>query len=163
MAISGMTASRIWLLASQNEDLSKALVNAANRFGFIVAGYSGPDESVMQLFRSALTTPNPFSHGLFWTGMKGARVLPAVTDLIDEAKRAGVDAAFVEVETFDAFTLRLWRNLDDKDRALDAKVRKSAQAKVSIPLPNPGRGAIIRVNALLPPTTKVPIALIQGP
>jgi hypothetical protein len=42
-------------LASQNEDLSKALVNAANRFGFIVAGYSGRDDSVTQLFRSALS------------------------------------------------------------------------------------------------------------
>lgn len=135
-------------LASQNEDLSKALVNAANRFGFIVAGYSGRDASVMQLLRSALKTPNPFPHGLFWTGMKGSRILPAVTEFIEEAKEAGVDAAFVEVETFDAFMLRLWRNLDDKDRALDARVRKSEQAKVSIPLPKPGRGAIIRFNAL---------------
>jgi hypothetical protein len=135
-------------LASQNEDLSKALVNAANRFGFIVAGYSGRDESVLQLFRSTLTTPNPFPHGLFWTGIKGSKVLPVVTELIEDAMRAGVDAAFIEVETFDAFMLRLWRNLDDKDPALDAKVRKGAQAKVSIPLPTAGRGAIIRMNAL---------------
>lgn len=52
-------------LASQNEDLSKALANAVNRFGFIVAGYSGRDDSIMQLLRSTLTTPNPFPHGLF--------------------------------------------------------------------------------------------------
>jgi hypothetical protein len=135
-------------LVSQNEDLSRALVNAANRFGFIVAGYSGRDDSVMQLFRSALSTPNPFPHGLFWTGMKGSRVLPAVTELIEDAKRAGVDASFVEVETFDALMLRLWRNLDNKDPALDAKVRKSAQAKVSIPLPKAGKGAIVRMNAV---------------
>jgi hypothetical protein len=135
-------------LATQNEDLSKAVVNAANRFGFIVAGYSGRDESVMQLFRSALSTSNPFPHGLFWTGMKGARVLPAVTDLIEEAKRAGVDAAYVEVETFDAFMLRLWRNLDNKDPVLDAKVRRLAQAQVSIALPKAGKGAIVRMNAV---------------
>ncbi len=135
-------------LAEQNEDLSKALVNAANRFGFIAAGYSGRDESVMQLFRSALTTPNPFPHGLFWTGMKGARVLPAVTDLIEEAKRAGVEATYVEVETFDAFMLRLWRNLDNKAPALDAKVRRSAQAQVNIPLPKAGKGVIVRMNAV---------------
>jgi hypothetical protein len=135
-------------LAAQNEDLSKALVNAANRFGFIVAGYSGRDDSVMQLFRSALTTPNPFPHGLFWTGMKRSRVLPAVTELIEDAKRAGVDAAFVEVETFDAFMLRLWRNLDNKDPALDAKVRRSAQAQVNIPLPKAGKRSIVRMNAL---------------
>lgn len=135
-------------LASQNEDLSKALVNAVNRFGFIVAGYSGRDDSVIQLLRSTLTTPNPFPHGLFWTGMKGSKVLPTVTALIEDAKRAGVDAAYVEVETFDAFMLRLWRNLDDKDPGLNAKVQKSVQGKVNIPLPNAGRGAIVRMNAL---------------
>lgn len=135
-------------LASQNEDLSKALVNAVNRFGVIVAGYSGRDDSIMQLLRSTLTTPNPFPHGLFWTGMKGSKVLPAVTALIEDAKQAGVNAACVEVETFDAFMLRLWRNLDDKDPALDAKVRKSAQGRVNIPLPNAGKGAIVRMNAL---------------
>jgi hypothetical protein len=135
-------------LASQNEDLSRALVNAANRFGFIVAGYSGRDESVIQLLRSTLTTPNPFPHGLFWTGMKGSKVLPAVTGLLEDAKQAGVDAAFVEIETFDAFMLRLWRNLDNKDPALDAKIRKSAQPKVNIPLPKAGQGAIVRMNAV---------------
>jgi hypothetical protein len=135
-------------LATQNEDLSKALINAANRFGFIIAGYSGRDESIMQLLRSALATPNPFPHGLFWTGMKGSKALPAVEQLVEDAKRAGVDAAFVEVETFDAFMLRLWRNLDDKDPVVDAKVRKSYLAKVSIPLPGVGKGLIVRMNAL---------------
>jgi hypothetical protein len=106
-------------LATQNEDLSKALLNAANRFGFIIAGYSGRDESVMDLLCSALSTPNPFPHGLFWTGMKGAPVLPAVSQLIEDAKRAGVNAAFVEVETFDAFMLRVWRNIDGKEPTID--------------------------------------------
>jgi len=135
-------------LAAQNEDLSKSLLNAANRFGLIVAGYSGRDESVIRLLQSALSTPNPFPHGLFWTILKSSRVLPAVTQLINNAKSAGVDAAIIEVETFDAFMLRLWRNLDEKDPAIDAKVRKSYQAKVSIPLPSAGKGSIVRMNAL---------------
>jgi hypothetical protein len=51
-------------LKTQNEDLSKALLTAVNRFGLIVAGYSGRDESVMRLLGSALSTPNPYPHGL---------------------------------------------------------------------------------------------------
>lgn len=141
-------------LAAQNADLSQCLTNAANRFGFIIAGYSGRDDSIMELLRSVLSTPNPFPHGLFWTGMKNGRVLPAVRKLIDDAKRAGVDSAIVEVETFDAFMLRLWRNVENKDATLDAKVRKSQRATVSIPQPQSGRGAIIRMNAL--PITSLP-------
>lgn len=135
-------------LAAQDEDLSKALINAANRFGFIVAGYSGRDKSVMTLLRSALKSHNPFPHGLFWTGMKGAPILPSVTELICDANDAGVNASFIQVETFDAFMLRLWRNIDDKDPAIDAKVKKSHHSPVSIPLPNPGTGSIVRFNAL---------------
>jgi hypothetical protein len=135
-------------LATQNEDLSKALVTAVNRFGLIVAGYSGRDASVMRLLRCALSTPNPYPHGLYWTGMKKAPVLSAVTELIDDAKRAGVKAAFVEVETFDAFMLRLWRNIEDKEPAIDAKVRKAVRTTVAIPMPEAGKGVIVRMNAL---------------
>lgn len=51
-------------LAAQNSELASALVNAGNRFGFIVAGYSGRDDSVMRLFHRILETENPFPHGL---------------------------------------------------------------------------------------------------
>ena len=37
-------------LVAQNEALSECLVNAGNRLGFIVAGYSGRDQSVLELF-----------------------------------------------------------------------------------------------------------------
>jgi hypothetical protein len=60
-------------LATQNAALSDCLVNAGNRFGFIVAGYSGRDLSVMELLDKVLETNNPFPHGLFWTGLKGSR------------------------------------------------------------------------------------------
>jgi SIR2-like domain len=129
-------------VASQNADLSQCLTNAANRFGFIVAGYSGRDESVMDLLRSVLSTTNPFPHGLYWTGMKNGWVAPAVQRLIDEAKQGGVNAAIVEVETFDALMLRLWRNIESKDPTIDAKVRKSHRTKVSIAQPQNGKGLI---------------------
>jgi hypothetical protein len=135
-------------LQTQNSELGMAMANAASRFGFIVAGYSGRDESVMTLFRDAISGPNPFPHGLFWTGRKGAPVLSAVRDLLEQAEKAGVEAAYIEVDTYDAFMLRLWRNLDGKKPALDAKVRKTSQTTVNIPLPEPGRGDIVRFNAL---------------
>ena len=37
-------------LETQNEELSQCFMNAANRFGFIVIGYSGRDVSTMALF-----------------------------------------------------------------------------------------------------------------
>lgn len=141
-------------LATQDKDLTRSFLTAGNRFGLIVTGYSGRDESIMSMLRSVLDTSNPYPHGLFWTGMKNAAVLPAVTKLIEDAKRSGVNAAVVEVETFDAFMLRLWRNLEGVEPVIDAKVRKMLRTSVNIPIPEAGSGSIVRMNAL--PILSVP-------
>ena len=136
-------------LADQDRQLALCLQSAAARFGFIVAGYSGRDASVMAVFREALAQVNPFPNGLFWTTIKGSPVLPVVATLINEARTRGVNAAVVEIETFDALLLRLWRNLPEKPPSLDAKVRRSVQAGVHIPLPAVGAAKpLLRLNAL---------------
>lgn len=136
-------------LAAQNANLSQCMVNAGNRFGFVVAGYSGRDASITALFHSVLDSHNPFPHGLFWTGIKGATVPQAVENLLAQARAKGVNAHYVGIETFDALLLRLWRNIDPKPAALDALVRKSQTTAVHIPLPPPGTAKpIMRLNAL---------------
>ena len=70
-------------LKTQNAEMGDCLVSACNRFGMIVAGYSGRDESVMQLLHCVLDGPNPFPHGLYWTTLKGRNPLPAVTALFE--------------------------------------------------------------------------------
>lgn len=76
-------------------------------------------------------------------------MLPAVTRLIEAATQADVRAAYVEIDTFDSMMLRFWRNLPSRPAPLDANVRKSLPASVSIPVPAPGTGApLMRLNAL---------------
>lgn len=142
-------------LASQNAELSQCFKMAASRFGCVVAGYSGRDDSVMALFRSALAAPNPFPHGLYWLNMKGTEPLQTVTTLIEEAKSAGIHAELVDIETFDTVMLRLWRNLPQQPDGLDAKVRKGRAGAVHIPLPSAsGSKPLLRMSAL--PMIKVP-------
>ncbi|MEZ0001624.1 SIR2 family protein [Sinorhizobium fredii] len=136
-------------LATQNAELAACLVNAGNRFGFVVAGYSGRDLSVMNLFHDVLKSPNPFPHGLFWTGI-GKNPLPAVTALLDAAKARNVLAEYVVVDSFDTLMSRLWRGISNKPKNLDEKVRRSASAEVHIPLaPSGSTGPILRMNTLL--------------
>lgn len=136
-------------LATQNGDLSNCLVNSGTRFGFIVAGYSGRDASVMKLFHAVLETTNPFPHGLFWTEIKGFDLHPDVVDLLEKAREKGVRAEHVQIETFDSMLLRFWRNVESKSPELDSKVRKTEITSAAIPLPSAGRGnPIVRLNAL---------------
>ena len=136
-------------LENQNRELSDCLVNASNRFGFIVVGYSGRDESVMSLFSAALETSNPFPHGLYWMNLKGSNPNPSVIGLLEAARIKGVTAELVEIETFDSIMLRLWRNIEGKPSELDRKVHKSALVDVNIPLPPSGQQPpLLRLNAL---------------
>jgi hypothetical protein len=147
-------------LATQNAQLSRCMVNAANRFGFVVTGYSGRDESVIELFRSALGSMNPFPHGLFWTGIKGSKPIEPVRALIDDARAKGVKAEYVSIETFDALLSRIWRNIDGKLAEFDRKVRKSETSDVTIPMPKVGTLApLIRFNSL--PIKKLPLKCLR--
>ena len=136
-------------VARQNEELAACLVNAGRRFGFVVAGYSGRDASVMKVLHNVLDGGNAFPHGLFWTGLKGSPIPPAVDQLLERAGARDVDARYVEIETFDALMLRLWRNIDQKPAGFNAKVQRTGSASVNIPLPASGRGRpLLRFNAL---------------
>ena len=136
-------------LEQQNEKLGECLLNAGNRFGFVVAGYSGRDTSIMELLYSVLKGGNAFPHGLFWTGLKGGVIPPAVERLLQDARMKGVNANYIEIETFDALMLRLLRNLHQLPVDLKAKVIKIGTTSVNIPLPAIGRcGPLLRFNAL---------------
>jgi hypothetical protein len=123
-------------LKAQNDQLASCFVNAGGRFGFVVSGYSGRDDSVMELFHRVLAGGNPFPHGLFWTDIPETPMVPAVADLLASAQAKGVNAHYVPVETFDTLMLRLWRNTPGKPEALDAKVRKARliPAHIGVPL-----------------------------
>ena len=95
-------------LREQNAELSKGFLNACNRFGLIVAGYSGRDDSVMTLLEEVLQTANPFPYGLYWTKLKGSEPLPIVTNLIATAQSRGVTAHLVDIETYDSMMSRIW-------------------------------------------------------
>jgi len=136
-------------LSSQNAILSKAYVNAGNRFGVIVCGYSGRDESVMKLFESVLESQNPFPHGIYWTYLKGSAPPHRVEQFLEKATAKGVKAYAVAVETFDTLMLRIWRNTSAKTTELDEKVRKTQITAVSIPVPDAGtKKPLMRLNAV---------------
>ena len=142
-------------LTTQNAQLSQCMTMAGARFGFVVAGYSGRDESVMAVFKAILEAPNPFPHGLYWMKMRGSTPIESVASLMDDARNAGVRAEFVDIETYDTVMLRLWRNLPSHPDGFDAKVRKGRVGTVQISRPGPqGDKPVLRFNGL--PITKIP-------
>jgi hypothetical protein len=147
-------------LKEQDAALGKCLEAAAARFGFIVAGYSGRDQSVMDLLERACASTNAFPQGLYWLSLKGSKPLGAVTSLLELARSKGITAELVEIETFDSVLSRIWRQMPSPDPQLDVQVCRAKKQDVVIPLPSSGtKPPLLRTNAI--PVISLPTKCLE--
>lgn len=138
-------------MRAQDARLRECLVDRCRRQGLIVVGYSGRDDSVMDVLEEALGTGTQCGYpaGLFWFHRSDREVFPRVSRLIESARALGADAHLIEVETFDellADVLLLVPDLpDDVLRRLSGIARRVSDA----PIPGAeGTWPVIRLNAL---------------
>ncbi len=137
-------------LKAADECLGKAFMNAGNRFGCIVTGYSGRDESVMTLFEAILNSHNPFPHGLYWMTLKGRNVPPVVEAMLRKAREKGVEAHIVEIDGFETLMKAIWNICDFRNAELDQKVIQRTADLPKIQMnPVSAQQPIIRYNALI--------------
>lgn len=134
-------------LREQDRRLRGTLVTACSRYGLVVAGYSGRDESVMKALEDALSSQTPLPSGLFW--LQRSKPLPRVEQLLERAAALGVDSGLVPIEGFDETLSDLVRLMPDLDTA--ALERFSGQRRRRTPA-KPLTGArgwpVLRTNAL---------------
>jgi NAD-dependent SIR2 family protein deacetylase len=136
-------------LHSNDREIQKCFLAAATRYGLVISGYGGRDENVMSMLHEAIDQNNSFPYGIFWTVPRLSSVERCVLELITYAKDKGLRTGIVETGTFDEMLSKIWRQIKDKPQALDGKVRTAIVARVSIPIPAPGRQfPILRTNAL---------------
>jgi hypothetical protein len=142
-------------LLSNDQEIQKCFLAAANRFGIIVTGYSGRDKNVMEMFYKAIEQNNAFPFGLFWTVTNRNEVSSAVSDFLAKAKEKLINAHIVETGTFDSMLSKIWRQTPGRSQKLEEKVRNLLTRGVKISLPNTGTNyPILRTNAL--PIISVP-------
>ena len=136
-------------LRHQDKRLRQILIDSCKRFGLIVIGYSGRDDSIMQALRDALGQDGAFPFGLFWLH-RGEDPPPAsVEQLLVHAEEAGVEAALVRVENFDESMRDLVRLLKDIDSAVLDSFAIERRRWSGAPLPRGSRGwPVVRLNAL---------------
>ncbi len=88
-------------LQSQDASLRLALTESLRRFGLIIAGYSGRDDSVMKALRDVLHEPHRYPGGIYWLCRDSNSLLPSVRDFLEQAELAQVDVYVVSGTTFD--------------------------------------------------------------
>lgn len=103
-------------LQQQDAEMRTCLVSACKAYGLAVVGYSGRDASIIAALRDAIDNGKGFPGGLFWFKRFQDEPYPAVLELIQSASQAGIDAAIVEVETFDELIADLLRFLPETEQ-----------------------------------------------
>jgi len=88
-------------LQAQDGELREVLVVACQRFGLVVAGYSGRDASVMEALNDAVERADAFSAGLYWVHRESDPPQGAPANLLERAAAKGIPVGWVQANTFD--------------------------------------------------------------
>lgn len=150
-------------LQTQDDVLRLVLTESVRRFGLVVAGYSGRDDSVMDALHEALEAPRPYPNGLFWIVRSSSRLLPRVQSFLDAAEQAGVETRIVVSETFDELLAEVARQAN-----LPAAIATALQTHnppppvidVELPRIEVANFPVLRFNAL--PVVEMPQEVVTA-
>lgn len=136
-------------LRQQDARLRQLMLDCCGRFGLVVTGYSGRDQSVMDTLMSAVRREDTFPGGLFWLHRGEGPPLEIVTELLEAAADAGIDGGLVRIENFDEALrdlVRLTRGLDTT--ALDAFASERRRWTAAPRPTGQASWPIVRLNAI---------------
>ncbi|OLE10413.1 MAG: hypothetical protein AUG89_12345 [Acidobacteria bacterium 13_1_20CM_4_56_7] len=136
-------------LREQDVELRRALVESCKRYGLIVVGYSGRDQSVMSALAESVSDGRGYPGGLFWFHRPQDPLFEGVSSLIKNAASTGIQAHVIEVQTFDELMGDLLRQSDDIPSGVLSEIGESASRLTDISPEPPGKTwPVIRMNAL---------------
>ena len=138
-------------LRCQDERLRCVMARALGQFGLFVVGYSGRDDSVMDVLDEVIGAGGALPAGLWWAVRPGAEAFPRVAALLERAEQAGIEAGFVTIENFDELAAHIEHAV-----VLEEPLRKHVLAlrpkplvtPVSVPKSSGTTFPIVRCSAL---------------
>jgi len=137
-------------LRHQDQSLRRALIEAGRRYGLIVAGYSGRDESKMEALEAVLNEATSFPAGLFWLHRGDGEPLPRVAQFLRKAlEKLGDEVGLVRVDNFDESMRDLVRATGGLDTTVLDAFARDRKWRTAPPIPHGTKGwPVIRLNAL---------------
>lgn len=155
-------------LRRQDTQLRKLLQSSCGRFGLIVVGYSGRDDSIMQTLAQVIEVPDSFPAGLFWLRREDDQIFASVRDLVCKGRDAGVEAALVTIQNFDETLRDIARFVQLDEAVLDAhSPKREPWSRVPrLARPTTATWPVVRFNTLpvvsVPTTARLVVCNIGG-
>ena len=136
-------------LRQQDALLRTTLIDSCRRYGLVVCGYSGRDDSVMDALDKAAMQSGAFPAGLFWLHRGNNPPLQRVRQLLDSCVNNNIEVALVPVESFDE-TLRdlVCLTKISQAQALEQFARRRPWSPVPLYRSSQRGWPIVRLNAV---------------
>ncbi|MFO0849958.1 MAG: SIR2 family protein [Gemmataceae bacterium] len=136
-------------LQKQDETFRQRLTDQCRQRGLAVVGYSGRDDSVMGALRDALSSGDPFPHGLFWFVRAGDIPSQPVQELLSAARARNCQAGFIETGGFDELMADLFLPYHEELPAVrDIVKAQRERRRAVIPVYQGKKWPVLRTNAL---------------
>lgn len=116
------------LEASMRKSFSDAMLNK----GLVVVGYSGSDESIMNVLESGLSNPEFLKYGLIWAIPEGMQLSNRLSALMNNACKINENSAIVEIQSFDDFLHSIYFAQLSKNAIIENLWKNYAQRKLPI-------------------------------
>lgn len=87
------------------QSMSKKIEITAKEGPLIVAGYSGGDDSIMDIFGELAADPSTFPGGIYWLNLRGHSLRKRVLSLLEATRNKG--SGVIEIDDSDTFFAQL--------------------------------------------------------
>ena len=135
-------------LRAQDVRLRRSFAAECKRKGLVIVGFSGRDNSIMDVMEESLDGGKGFPQGLFWIHRPDSPPAPRVLRLMERAKELSVDAHLIEVETFDELMADLLLLFGDIPDDIRNAIAESKPRLTPANIPDPSNSfPFIRFNA----------------
>lgn len=117
-------------LQDLNKKIQIRLLDFFREYGVIFVGYSGRDQSVMEMLKTAIDDQQCFRKGLYWCLIPEEEPSQGVLELVESLRHNGRPADFVRVDSFDELLFHLYRQCslrcDNIDRIAEERFEQRA-------------------------------------
>jgi len=133
----------------QDKEYRTLLLEQCKRYGLVVIGYSGRDNSIMDVLEEALDSGKGYPHGLYWLLRIGDKPCGKLKTLISKAQELKINANIIEIQNFDETMSDLLKKIDNIPDDIKKYLNNKMPKATFPPLLPQGKGfPVIRLNAL---------------
>ena len=108
-------------LQTLESSISSIFKNDIRKKGLVVIGYSGSDDSIMNVLEENISSKDFLQNGLYWLKPSGSKLSGRVNALMERACAVNSESCVVNIDSFDEFLNIIYKNLGIRSEIIDSK------------------------------------------